>query len=290
MAHWIDNDEHRKKFWAKVKNEIGLTEDEAHEALGIESVRDWGGTGAEAIARLREWQALREAEARRQEEARLTGTVSSLPEAPALAWTRFVTPPGFEWSYTARAGLDSDLAALARDLIAQEIAAFEALAQENGWRPANSSAPSRSRPQPLAKPRPQPQQATEPRPQPAGNAGPPPPPPPPPPTGQDSNAPPAEVQPGDNGHNVEMTEFVKITAPSGKPVIEFWRPNRQYRELYWSLGGEAFLNVAPKLVEKGWTAEHFEAVGEEYQLPLKIEWVPSPKNPKWKDIVSVEPR
>ena len=34
-------------------------------------------------------------------------------------------------------------------------------------------------------------------------------------------------------------------------------------------------------------AEHFDDVGQVYALPLSVAWTPSPKNPKWKDIVAV---
>ena len=52
--------------------------------------------------------------------------------------------------------------------------------------------------------------------------------------------------------------------------------------------GEALMKIAPTLVDGGWTAEHFDAIGREYPLPLKVHWTPSPKNPKWKDVTAVE--
>ena len=88
--------------------------------------------------------------------------------------------------------------------------------------------------------------------------------------------------------NEEAIDTVKITAPSGKAVVEFWRAGRKYPELKWALGGEALLKIAPTLTAAGWTAEHFEAIGQEYALSLKVYWVVSPKNPKWKDITRVE--
>jgi len=84
------------------------------------------------------------------------------------------------------------------------------------------------------------------------------------------------------------TNIVKISAPKGKPRIEFWNPNRQYPEIYWALSAEAFLEqVASGLEAAGWTAEHFKQVGEQYTVALRIEWAVSPKNEKWKDIIAV---
>jgi hypothetical protein len=95
------------------------------------------------------------------------------------------------------------------------------------------------------------------------------------------SAPPAEV-------SVEEIDLVKVTAPSGKPQVEFWRAGRKYPELKWNLGGAALLLVAPTLAGAGWTATHFDTIGAEYPLALRVSWTQSPKNPKWKDVVSVE--
>lgn len=51
VQHWIDSPEVRKRFWAYV-GRLGLSHDEAHRALGVESVRDFGGTMAQAKALL----------------------------------------------------------------------------------------------------------------------------------------------------------------------------------------------------------------------------------------------
>ena len=87
-----------------------------------------------------------------------------------------------------------------------------------------------------------------------------------------------------------QTEFVKVTAPKGKPVVEFWRPNRKYSEVRFYLGGEALMKLAPTLAAKGWAAEHFDAIGEEYTLPLNVYWEPSQPDGKYKDIVKIELR
>lgn len=46
-GHWAAGD--LKVFWAYVKGTLGLTEDEVHEALEVASVRDFGGTKADAM-------------------------------------------------------------------------------------------------------------------------------------------------------------------------------------------------------------------------------------------------
>lgn len=42
--HWIDDATVRKRFWAWAKGTLGLTEDEIHKALQVESVKDFQGT------------------------------------------------------------------------------------------------------------------------------------------------------------------------------------------------------------------------------------------------------
>jgi hypothetical protein len=117
-----------------------------------------------------------------------------------------------------------------------------------------------------------------------GNVEPPPPPtsaPPAPPS-----APPVPPPPG--GGNVEDIDFMRITAPKGSPVVEFWRDGRSYREVWWNLGGEALLKISPALAQAGFTAAHLDNVGQEYRRKLRVHWEQSPKNPKWKDITLVE--
>lgn len=50
--HWIDKPKARAAFWAYTKNELGLTPIEVHEALGVESVKDYTGTMEQAKERL----------------------------------------------------------------------------------------------------------------------------------------------------------------------------------------------------------------------------------------------
>ena len=50
--HWIDDATVRKRFWAWAKGTLGLTEDEVHEALQVESVKAFEGTMKAAKATL----------------------------------------------------------------------------------------------------------------------------------------------------------------------------------------------------------------------------------------------
>jgi len=40
-------------FWGKVRNELGLSSDEAHKAAGVDSMKDYPGTEAELLAKLK---------------------------------------------------------------------------------------------------------------------------------------------------------------------------------------------------------------------------------------------
>ena len=136
-----------------------------------------------------------------------------------------------------------------------------------------------------------PRQAVQP-PAPAAAAPPPAPtqaaPPPPPATG----VPPAPEQAAApastiNKVTVEPIDQVRVTMPTDKSRVEFWRAGRKYPEVHWGLGGEPLMEIAPTLVAAGWTAEHFDAVGAKYQLNLLVSWIPSPKDAKYKDITKV---
>jgi len=214
-------------------------------------------------------------EKREQEEERLYRAATGLPCTPMWTSTNFVSPAGYEWRLCYDVGLPSDLRRLALMQVRDAVAEFETMAADAGWLAAGALNGASARKLVAAGPAP------------AGPGGAPPPPP------TVSTGLPADVQSGNGGkgRQVMETEFIKITAPKGTPRIEFWRPNRQYPEISWSLGSEAFLTqAAGALTSIGWTAAHFDAVGEQYTAPLRIEWEPSPKNPKWKDILSVTPR
>lgn len=192
-------------------------------------------------------------------------------EAQAIAWADVYAPDGTRISLTARQGATAD------DVVATAIAWQKAWAmlQGLGWTPTPGQARQQQReaqPKPTA-----PQQQIPAAPPPLTST-------PPPPS---ASAPPTPPSDSGNG-NVEMIDTVRVTAPKGKPQVEFWRTGRKYPELKWSLGGKALMEIAPTLVAAGWTPAHFDNVGQEYQLALKIHWTPSPKNPKWKDVTAVE--
>ena len=48
--HWIDGPKARKAFWAWTKGTLKLSEEQVHDALGVESVHDFQGTMNEAKA------------------------------------------------------------------------------------------------------------------------------------------------------------------------------------------------------------------------------------------------
>ena len=169
MAHWIENENTRKSFWSYTKNDLGLTDAEVHDALGIESVKDYGGTKGNAVAALKKYAADKRRKARTTEEARLAGSCSSLPESPLWASCKFRTRGGIEWCYTVRAGLQSDQYALALEMLVEQIEAFEEVVASHGWTAANGHARSQ-----------QPRQAAQPQPSaPSAQGGPPAPPAPP---------------------------------------------------------------------------------------------------------------
>lgn len=119
-------------------------------------------------------------------------------------------------------------------------------------------------------------------------------PPPPPAAGAPPPAPGQAAAPATdvnvNKVTVEDIDFIRITAPDGKAVVEFRRKGRDYPEVRWQRGGAKLLEVAPALASAGYVAGHFdiESVGKEYHMPMKVSWIPSPKNPKWRDLTKVE--
>ena len=49
-VHWIDDDTTRKRFWAYVKDDLGLTEEQVHTGLNVAHMRDFPGTREDAKA------------------------------------------------------------------------------------------------------------------------------------------------------------------------------------------------------------------------------------------------
>ncbi|MBN1250078.1 MAG: hypothetical protein JXC32_20605 [Anaerolineae bacterium] len=55
LPHWIDDDTTRERFWAWT-GEMGLSHDDVHWALGgVESVKDFAGDKAAAVAAINQW-------------------------------------------------------------------------------------------------------------------------------------------------------------------------------------------------------------------------------------------
>jgi hypothetical protein len=272
IDHWIDSEKNRKKFWARA-TELGYTENEARQALGVQHVHDFAGTIIEAIARL-EREAVKasapgfppEDETYKPEpptqqepddDARLFKLACLLPEAPAWASTKFVDASNFTWTITLRAELPDDAAILALKSLRQQIDTFDQGAKHYKWLPANGYGYSA------------PVSATAPS---GGKSAPP---VPPAPAQSGGNGAPAE---GEIKSGVADLHTIKIDA-DGR--VEFhcsgfrW-PFKDTR------GGEVVASLFDS--ELNWKPEHF-APGQKYDgLSLKAHWE---KPGKYYDVVRV---
>jgi hypothetical protein len=221
-----------------------------------------------------------------------------LPEAPVIAWTKFQKGAGYPvWSYTIRAGgLTSDEADAVMRETFRQIAKVEQYFKSNGY---YAIIDGRDLPVRVGEVEERKGVQTAPRTTPQGPIlpaipGHPPLPPtqapaPPPPQSPQVPSAPAQQQ-VQGGEQLIQAEFIKVTAPTGKPYIEFWRPNRRYPEISYKFGVDQFLSgPGTAMREAGWTAEHF-AVGNEHTYPMNVYWTHSPKDERYKDIVRVEPR
>lgn len=108
-AHWMEDDSTRKRFWAYAKGDLGLTEDEVHEALSVESTKDFDGDKDMARAMLKAYAV--DVDARR--------LVKSLkPQPPTsdnprtVAFCDVFAPDGTRIAVTAREGATADTVAL----------------------------------------------------------------------------------------------------------------------------------------------------------------------------------
>ena len=54
-AHWIENDQVRKRFWAWARGDLGLTDAQVHEALKVEHVHEFLGTMGQAKEWIEAW-------------------------------------------------------------------------------------------------------------------------------------------------------------------------------------------------------------------------------------------
>ena len=215
MAHWIEDENTRKRFWKFAKDKCRLTEDETHEALNVKSVKDYGGTPEQAKAAIEKFAS----DKRKADEPLLQGAVGSLPSLPVWASTEFVDPSGYRWKFSVAAGLQSDLRALALEQVRDGTAEFNEMAACNGWHPANANGNSYrpTRPQVTVTDthgtRPVP---TAPQPQ-APSGGPPEPPaPPPPPTSAGAPpAPPAAADSNGGSETFAVESIVPQVSPNG---------------------------------------------------------------------------
>jgi hypothetical protein len=264
---WVVEEGGRRRFWATAK-ELGLDKDATHKLFNVESMYDYAGTLAEAIAIMKMSGPSQESPAPpppAEAEAVLVAEAQAIALQADMHNTFSVKaydPDGFDIMLVIRDTNSQELIKRGRGALAY--------LKTHGFTPM----PPHRASQPQGG-----QQQAQPK-------------QPPPPSGV---VPPTAAQagvpnfPASNG-SIEETESIKITAPKGKPVVEFWRPGRQYPEVTWNLGGARLLELAPWMAKNGWTVEHFDTIGASYDLRLSISWVPSPKNPKWKDITAIELR
>jgi hypothetical protein len=52
--HWLAHDKIRSRFWARI-NELGLSNEETHQALGVESAYDFRGSMQQALDTILAW-------------------------------------------------------------------------------------------------------------------------------------------------------------------------------------------------------------------------------------------
>jgi len=280
---WIDEAGAERKFWGYVTDTLGLTPNDVFEALGVDSLRASTQTKEQIV------EALKARVETKQEELRagLEPKEALHGEAKAISWMDTFAPGGEMVNLTARQGATPD------DIVANALALEAAWAklQKLGWtavprvprrvvngkqeHKGNGKAPVQSTtPPPPTTPAPGPPQAPQ-----AGNA----------PQAPQAKAPaPAPAAGGNGNGGVEQITEVRVTAPAGKPQVEFWRASRKYPELKWALGGEALLKLAPALAAAGWTPAHFDTIGGNFTVKWAVGWEISPKNPKWKDITEVK--
>ena len=223
--HWIENDSTRAKFWAYAKGELGLIEDEAHEALKVESVKDYKGTKEEALSALKKFAADKSAQitaeqhAQRAQErtatdALLQDVVASFPSLPVWASTEVVDAFGNRWKVCIAAGLPLPLRIRAEEQVRDGMAEFNEMATCNDWHPANGNG-YRAAPPPqvtinktfVREQAPQPQ---------APSGGPPEPPAPPPPPEQGAPPPPPAAADSNGGSETFAVEsIIPQVSPNG---------------------------------------------------------------------------
>lgn len=178
--HWLNDERDRGRFWASA-SELGLSDDEVHHALEVDSVYDFGGSEEEARAILRGY-----ARAKDELGTDLMEYVASLPEAPVLIWTEYEhreTGHRFTVSYR-MAGMPEPWVKTVMKGAREQMELFVKAANHYGWDPVHRGSSRVMRdvaaqeaprgPQgtpPAGTPQPPPQRPAERRQEPQGDAG-----------------------------------------------------------------------------------------------------------------------
>ena len=109
-VHWMTDDATRRKFWVYAKGDLGLTEDEVHEALSVESTKDFDGDKDMALAMLKAY-------AVDIDDRRLVKSLKPQDLPPgsrehSVAFCDAFAPDGTRIAVTAREGATPDAVAL----------------------------------------------------------------------------------------------------------------------------------------------------------------------------------
>lgn len=121
QEHWLDNPAAQAAFWPAVRALGYQSQREVYAALDVADGRSISLSKSEALAAL-----VRHKQIERWEMA------GELPEAPALAFSAFLSPRGVRWSVTLRAGLPpAEAAAIDADLRERMIAWEDWLAEQD---------------------------------------------------------------------------------------------------------------------------------------------------------------
>ncbi len=91
--HWIDNPKARTKFWLYTKNDLGLTEEQVYDALGVKSIHAFDGTMQQAKDKLDTYaDALHNAP---PDEPKPSGKPKQLPTSEPPPWDKGYSEPLF---------------------------------------------------------------------------------------------------------------------------------------------------------------------------------------------------
>lgn len=259
--HWIDNDKFRNRFWA-VAGEKGLDGDAVHERLGVESMRDFEGTLAEALSALdngTDAAPTAPAAPEPTQSMDVFEICQKLPEAPVVAFTDFVDGAGFKWGFTVRAGLEPDQARHALATVREQMEMFGKAAKAYGWQPYVNGRVTTTNAAPATKPMTAP-------PQPKGNGGPP------------APAPAPQAQSEDVPSGTAALNAIKVDA-DGR--VEFY-----VEGFKWPFKDGRGAEVVAGLfdADTGWKPEHFTPGAKYSDVGLMVDWA---KPSKYYDVVRV---